>query len=128
MYLGCSVVLTVISCLCRKVEIFLLVLSPYDTVGCCGAKDLVYLKGRLDNPEFSANAVSRFVGFSVIDSLLTGFKGVLMMRLFELYDDLSQLIDLMALRRKQQQHAAAVSTIARGATPVETPKYLSATT
>ncbi|XP_075543387.1 uncharacterized protein LOC142577825 [Dermacentor variabilis] len=126
MYLGCSVVLTGISCLCRKFEIFVLVMSPYDTVGCCGAKDLVYLKGRLDNPEFSANAVSRFVGFSIIDSLLTGFKGILVMRLFELYDDLSRLVDLMALLHKQQQHAAAVS--AQVATPVETPKYLPATT
>ncbi|XP_049522412.1 uncharacterized protein LOC125944972 [Dermacentor silvarum] len=100
MYLGCSVVLTVISCLCRKVEIFVLVLTPYDPVECCGVKSAVYLKGRLDNPEFSANAISRFVGFSIIDSLMTGFKGVLMMRLFEFYDDLSQLMDLMALLYK----------------------------
>ncbi|XP_070392717.1 uncharacterized protein [Dermacentor albipictus] len=103
MYLGCSVVLTVISCLCRKAETFLMVMSPYDTVGCCGVKELVYLKGRLDNPEYSANAVSRFVGFSIIDALLTGFK-----------------------LEKQKQHAAAVSAIARPATTVEAPK--SATT
>ncbi|XP_037507420.1 uncharacterized protein LOC119383392 [Rhipicephalus sanguineus] len=126
MYLGGSVVLTILSCICRKVEIFVLTMTPYDTIECCGIKGVLYLRGRLDNPEYSANAVSRYVGFSIIDCLMSGFKGVLMMRLFEYYDDLCQLIDIVALMYKRQQQAIAMAAIKRDAS-FETPKYTSTT-
>ncbi|KAL1430445.1 hypothetical protein MTO96_014891 [Rhipicephalus appendiculatus] len=122
MYLGGSVVLTILSCLCRKAELFVLTMTPYDPIECCGVKGFLYIRGRLDNPEYSANAVSRYVGFSIIDCLMSGFKGVLMMRLFEYYDDLCQLMDMMALIYKRRQYAAAMAALKKGPSP-DTPKY-----
>ncbi|XP_075732746.1 uncharacterized protein LOC119170361 [Rhipicephalus microplus] len=124
MYLGGSVVLTILSCLCRKVEIFVLTMTPYDPIECCGIKGLLYLRGRLDNPEYSANAVSRYVGFSTIDCLMSGFKGVLMMRLFEYYDDLCLVMDIKALIYKRQQEAIARAAMKTGPSP-GTRKHLS---
>ncbi|KAH6936270.1 hypothetical protein HPB50_015200 [Hyalomma asiaticum] len=73
MYLGCSVVLSVATGLCRTVEIYIMTFTPYDTTECCG--------------------VSRYVGFAIINFLMIGFKGVVMVRLFELYDDLSEAVE-----------------------------------
>ncbi|XP_077516654.1 uncharacterized protein LOC144127536 [Amblyomma americanum] len=130
MYLGCSVVLTLISSVIRKFEIFVLTITPYDPVECCGAKEFLYLKGRLNIPEYSANAVSRFVGFGVIDCLATGFKVMMMMRLFELYDDMSQHIAIMTLiaKKRLQGGTASPRTLAAAFGTGASPKALSAAT
>ncbi|XP_075543748.1 uncharacterized protein LOC142578231 [Dermacentor variabilis] len=142
MYLGCSIVLTIASALCRTVEIYIMTFTPYDTTECCGLKWFLHRRGRFDNPEYSANTVSRYVGFAIISFLMTGFKvrcadmsgtsrfllrrqyrkpcyffrrssgrvfcseasgarhAVVMLRLFELYDDISETVRLNTLAAK----------------------------
>ncbi|XP_050039725.1 uncharacterized protein [Dermacentor andersoni] len=100
MYLGCSIVLTIASALCRTVEIYIMTFTPYDTTECCGLKWFLHHRGRFDNPEYSANTVSRYVGFAIINFLMTGFKAVVMLRLFELYDDISETVRLNTLATK----------------------------
>ncbi|XP_077516670.1 uncharacterized protein LOC144127551 [Amblyomma americanum] len=107
MFLGGSIVLTVASGICRTAEIYVLTFSPYDTVELWGIKQLLYTRGRIENPEYSANTVSRYVGFSIINCLLTGFKAIVMMRLFDLYDDLWESMRLDSLLAKQREQAAA---------------------
>ncbi|KAL1430531.1 hypothetical protein MTO96_014963 [Rhipicephalus appendiculatus] len=89
MYLGCSTVLTIVTALCRTVEIYIMTLTPYDTTECCW----VSLKGSFHNPEYSANTVSRYVGFAIMNFLSAAFKAVIMVRLFEMYDDISETIE-----------------------------------
>ncbi|XP_065283890.1 uncharacterized protein [Dermacentor albipictus] len=100
MYLGCSIVLTIASALCRTVEIYIMTFTPYDTTECCGLKWFLHHRGSFYNPEYSANTVSRYVGFAIISFLITGFKAVVMFRLFELYDDISETVRLNTLATK----------------------------
>lgn len=63
-------------------------------------KRFLHHRGRFDNPEYSANTVSRYVGFAIINFLMTGFKAVVMVRLFELYDDISENVRVDTLVAK----------------------------
>ncbi|XP_049522400.1 uncharacterized protein LOC119448151 [Dermacentor silvarum] len=50
--------------------------SGWILIRCCCLKRFLHHRGRFDNPEYSANTVSRYVGFAIINFLMTGFKCV----------------------------------------------------
>ncbi|XP_077558523.1 uncharacterized protein LOC144173999 isoform X2 [Haemaphysalis longicornis] len=110
MYMGCACVLTFLSCLCRTAEVYMMTVTPYDINPGFGVKDFIHVRGRLDNPEYNANAVSRYVAFATINFLITGFKVVVIMRLFDDYEKLCAFVELtsrLAKQRKQQRKDAA---------------------
>ncbi|KAK8766924.1 hypothetical protein V5799_006293 [Amblyomma americanum] len=94
MFLGGSIVLTVASGICRTAEIYVLTFSPYDTVELWG----VSIRGILS---YGCVLMKRHFGHHAWSA-----QAIVMMRLFDLYDDLWESMRLDSLLAKQREQAA----------------------
>lgn len=94
MYMGCACVLTFLSCLCRTAEVYMTTITPYDINPGFGVKKFFYIRGRFDDPGYSAHAVSRYVVVATMNFVITGFKALVLMWLFADYEKLCAFVQL----------------------------------
>ncbi|XP_064480469.1 uncharacterized protein LOC135393984 [Ornithodoros turicata] len=93
LYVGSSMVLTMVSYACRILELNLLFFTKFDTIELMNLKQKLLGKGKMEDPEYNGHIVSTYVALAAVNGLMVGFKCLVFSRIFEEY---CTMYDIMA--------------------------------